>query len=74
MSRTIVLLAASLVALPAAGLAQPSEPISVTAQRDQAVVSYADLDIASAAGKRMLDHRVSGAIEQVCGSFANVRE
>ncbi len=73
MPRYHLLLAAALAAIPAAGLAQQSAT-TVTAARDRAVVSYADLDIASALGQRLLKRRLAGAIEDVCGSFANVTE
>ena len=74
MTRSDILLAAALVSLPTAGFAQSIQPISITVPVDRQIVSYADLDLASTAGKRMLDRRISGAIERVCGSFANVRE
>ena len=74
MARIIVIAAAALAALPAVATAQSSAPISVTARLNQATVSYADLDIGSSAGKRMLNRRIAWAIEEVCGSFANVRE
>ena len=74
MSRITALIAASLLALPAAGLAQRTPTALVTAPANQIMVSYADLDVASAAGKRTLNRRLGGAIEQVCGSFANARE
>ena len=73
MTRSDILLAAALVSLPTAGFAQSIQPISITVPVDRQIVTYADLDLASTAGKRMLDRRISGAIEQVCGSFANVR-
>lgn len=73
MSRLNLMFAAALVALPVAGLAQQTAT-TVTATRDHAVVSYADLDLASAQGQRVLKRRLSGAIEEVCGSFANVTE
>ena len=73
MSRFFLLLAASLGTVPATGLAQIA-PTTVTATRDRAVVSYADLDIARADHRRVLRRRLSGAIEDVCGSFANARE
>lgn len=74
MARTTILIAVALVSLPTVASAQRSAPISVTAPLNQAVVSYADLDLGSAAGKRLLDRRIASAIEDVCGSFANVRE
>lgn len=73
MPRFTFLFAAALTALPVAGFAQQSAT-TVTANRDRAVVSYADLDIASAQGQRILKRRLAGAIEDVCGSFANVTE
>lgn len=36
-----------------------------------AKVSYADLDLSSRADVAKLDRRVSGAVEQVCGSYAS---
>ena len=74
MSRITIFAAAILVSLPAVTVAQRVAPISVTAPIDRAVVSYADLDLGSVAGKRILGRRIAGAIEQVCGSFNNVSE
>lgn len=74
MLRFTITLAVLFAALPAAAFAQSAPTTSVIAPSDRAVVSYADLDIASAAGKRILNRRLGGAIEQVCGSFANARE
>ena len=73
MSRFVLLLAAALGAVPAASWAQIA-PTTVTATRDRAVVSYADLDIARPEHRRVLRRRLSGAIDDVCGSFANARE
>lgn len=73
MLRFNLLLAAALVTVPAAAFAQQGAT-TVTAARDRAVVSYADLDMASAQGQRLLKRRLAGAIEEVCGSFANVTE
>lgn len=73
MSRFSLMFAAALVALPVAALAQQTAT-TVTATRDRAVVSYADLDLASTQGQRILKRRLAGAIEEVCGSFANVTE
>lgn len=39
-----------------------------------AIVRLADLDLASPAGQRVLKHRLAGAIEEVCGSYANVTD
>lgn len=73
MSRFSLILAAALVAVPVAALGQQTVT-TVIANRDRAVVSYADLNLASAQGQRTLKRRLSGAIEEVCGSFANVTE
>lgn len=74
MSRFTLFLAAALVAVPVAGLAQQTPTTSVTAPSDRAVISYADLDISKPDDRRVLRRRLAGAIEEVCGSFANARE
>ena len=35
---------------------------------DVRVVSYADLDLSSAAGRTRLEHRVQAAVREVCGA------
>ena len=35
-------------------------------------VSYADLNLASTAGRQVLDRRIAGAAEQLCGKFSPV--
>lgn len=74
MARITILIAAALASFPALAAAQPSAEISVTALVNRAVVPYADLDLGSFAGKRTFSRRLASAIEQVCGSFDNVRE
>ena len=59
MSRFVLLLAAALGAVPAASPAQIA-PTTVTATRDRAVVSYADLDIARPDHRRVLRRRPVG--------------
>jgi UrcA family protein len=62
------------VAVTAAGLvlvAPPSSakaPVVVTAPRGTVVrhISYADLNLASLAGERTLNHRVRGAVRSLC--------
>jgi UrcA family protein len=47
-----------------------AEPVeAVTAK-----VIIGDLDLASDHGKSVLKHRIAGAIEEVCGSYANVTD
>ena len=52
-------LAATLLPLSAVNSAEPRS----------ADVSYADLDLSSAAGKAILDRRIESAIEAVCGKM-----
>ena len=72
MSRFAILLAAALVTVPTATLAQGD--LRVTAKVNRALVSYADVNITNAKGRRILKRRLSRAIEGVCGSYAGVRE
>jgi UrcA family protein len=62
MRKTILITAAALsaVALPALAHAAPgSRP-----------VTYADLDLATHAGRARMNHRIAVAVEAVCGSYA----
>ena len=36
------------------------------------VVSYADLDVSTAAGQARLEHRIQAAVREVCGEAAGV--
>ena len=53
-------------AVPALAQTAPSPDVSVS------IVSTADLDLATDAGKRALDHRLVNAAREVCGSAADV--
>jgi UrcA family protein len=59
-------------ALAASGAAVQA-PVNVDASRS-AVVQIGDLDLASDHGKSVLKHRIASAIEEVCGSYANVTD
>ncbi|WP_114229066.1 MULTISPECIES: UrcA family protein [Sphingomonas] len=67
-----LLLTVALLAVPAAALAQPADTLVVQGTRtladNQQLVSYADLQLASASGQRELRHRVDGAIASLCDS------
>jgi UrcA family protein len=57
---------ASLLAFSATpALAQP--PVTVTS-----IVQTADLDLSTAKGQRALDHRLSQAVKEVCGTASDV--
>lgn len=62
-----------LAAIALAASAQAEAPINVDAPRT-AVVRLNDLNLASFRGRSMLKVRIAGAIEEVCGSYANVTE
>ena len=53
--------------------ARAEEPINIDALRS-ATVQVGYLDLASARGQAVLKVRIAGAIEEVCGSYANVTE
>lgn len=68
MTKISFVLGLALCAFPAqALLADAGSPRSVT-------VSYADLDLTTAKGKKSLDRRIGRAIETVCGSYALAHE
>ena len=57
-------------ALAAAFLAAPAyaQPVPDTGTR---IVAYADLDLATDAGRRTLDRRIDAAVADACGSAAD---
>lgn len=57
----------------AAAFGAVQAPIDIDAP-PSAVVQLGDLDLGSAHGKSVLKHRIASAIEEVCGSYANVTE
>ena len=70
MTKFTILAAAALALSGAAGA---ETPINIDAPRS-ALVQLGDLDLASAHGRSLLNRRVAIAIEDVCGSYANVTE
>jgi UrcA family protein len=56
---------AAIAASPAAGQQAAADPV--------ARVAIGDLDLASAAGQRMLARRIGQATERVCGSYLGTR-
>jgi UrcA family protein len=64
---TIAVTAAALFAVASPSVAQPPS-VFVTAPADVVTrhISYADLNLASVAGERALDHRVGGAVSDLC--------
>lgn len=66
----LMLLTAALIAAPAAALAQPSDTLVVQGTRtladNQRLVSFGDLQLASASGQRELRSRVDWAITSLC--------
>ena len=72
MFKTPLLLAASLLASATflAGAAGPALAAPPAAAAQTRVVSYADLDLSSAAGRARLDQRVGAAVRAVCGRAA----
>lgn len=79
MTKTKTLLALAALATSGGTLLLGAGPamardVTVVAQADEAPiahVSYADLNLAVAAGQRTLERRVSGAITQVCQDTAD---
>lgn len=76
-----ILAAAAMMQLASwSGYADPSgmEEPTVTAKRSQHVrtvrVSYADLKLTSAAGVETLHGRIRGAVDEVCGDYADIRD
>ena len=47
-----------------------SQAFAAQPERGSAAVHYADLDLSTPAGVRILHRRVAGALEAVCGSYA----
>jgi len=68
----LLLLTATLLAAPAAAIAEPAGTLIVQGARsladNQRVVSYGDLQLASADGQRALHSRVDWAIGSLCDS------
>ena len=60
----------ALAALTAASLSAPAMAQDAPDQRAQ-VVSYADLDLSSEAGRRALDRRIHVAVKEVCGTASD---
>lgn len=57
----------------AAAIAQIGAAAPAAAQTSEAiVVSYADLNLASRAGRDVLDRRIAGAASQLCGAYQPV--
>ena len=74
MSRTSNLLAYLFVAaaaLPALAGSALAAPVGALAAPETRVVSYADLDLASPAGRAALDRRIHGAVREVCGTASS---
>lgn len=66
--RKTILAAAFAVVLNAGIAAAPAAAQTV----DSVTVSYADLNLGSAAGRAVLDRRIAHAARQVCGQFAPI--
>ena len=60
-------------ALALSAAAQAETPINIEASRS-AVVHVRDLNIDSVHGRSVLNRRIASAVEEVCGSYANVTE
>jgi UrcA family protein len=57
---------AAIAASPVSGQQADADPV--------VRVAFGDLDLASAAGQRMLARRIGQATERACGSYAGTRE
>jgi UrcA family protein len=58
-----------IVAITAPAHAQPQQPVTVIARQAQPVtasVPYGDLALATSAGQRVLNHRISAALSKLC--------
>ena len=71
--RNLLIAAAAMAAVSAPLAAQPGTDISVIAA-PTAGFSIADLNLTSRHGQQALARRLAGAIEAVCGSYANAVE
>lgn len=58
----------ALAATLAAAAFTASSPAA--AQTDSVTIGYGDLNLASRAGRQVLDRRIDGAADQLCGAFA----
>lgn len=62
---------ATLVAFSTAAINLVAAPTFATLPESGShVVNYDDLDLSTAAGVRVLHHRIAAALESVCGSYA----
>lgn len=62
----------TLLSLAIAAVAFAASPaIAQSAGSSQLAVSYADLDLRTDAGVRMLDRRIRSAVEQACGPISS---
>ena len=58
--------------LPLIALAAIASPVAAQAELETRVVAVADLDLASDAGRRALDRRLTRAVVEVCGTASDV--
>jgi UrcA family protein len=68
MSVRLTILAAAAVAASLCNLGLAAAP-AVAQPVDGILVSYADLNLANQAGRRVLDHRIATAATQLCGTY-----
>jgi UrcA family protein len=62
----------TLLSLAIAAFAFTASPaVAQTAGSSQLAVSYADLDLRTGEGVRMLDRRIRSAVEQACGPISS---
>jgi UrcA family protein len=72
-NRMLVTLAAMAATLGLASAAQAGEAGTTAARHDSVAVDYADLDLNSAAGNKVLYARLSAAAERACGNAPKVQ-
>lgn len=65
MTKLLFVLASSLAAITA------SPAVAAPAETGTRIVSAADLDLASAAGRARLDQRIAAAVRAVCGAASS---
>jgi UrcA family protein len=70
MFKAPILFVASLLAAGTALTAAAGPAIASPAAAETRIVSYADLDLSSAAGRARLDRRINAAVRDVCGRAA----
>ena len=62
------------IAILIAATSATAQPQSDSGTVRVAIVKVGDLNLASSSAQRVLSHRLAGAVEEACGSYANAAE